>query len=215
MGLFTLGAHNMGSRGVGSSLGPLFFLPLCTNVVEEEFSEVRLTSRGCDNDLDPRLRRVVVDPKQVAVTVLVRAASLLVEVVPTHINKHEPFGDRFGADDRGAGGHQPLRAVCLRRASECRLDLFVISYGDASCVREDETRKGVAVSNGLQVPGSEGLTVANEEGLEVFLLLGLLGHIASLVRSLGGVLRILHSISGVRRGRGILTPGPVPVSVPG
>ena len=40
MGLFTLGAHRIRGRGVGSSLGPLFFLPLFTNVVEEEFSEV-------------------------------------------------------------------------------------------------------------------------------------------------------------------------------
>jgi hypothetical protein len=41
MGLFTLGAHRIRGRGVGSSLGPLFFLPLFTNVVEEEFCELR------------------------------------------------------------------------------------------------------------------------------------------------------------------------------
>jgi hypothetical protein len=175
MGLFTLSAHRMRGRGVVVVASALLFLPLFTSVVEYGFSGVRLTSWGCDDDLDPRLR-VVVDPKQVAVTVLVHAASLLVEVVPTHIHKHEPFSDRFGANDRGAGGHQPLRAVCLRRASECRLGLFLISYDYASHVGQDETREGVAVSNGLQVPGSEGLTVANEEGLEVFLLLG---HIAS------------------------------------
>ena len=45
MGLFTLGAHRIRGRGVGSSLGPLFLL-LFTNVVEGEFSEVRAHSPG-------------------------------------------------------------------------------------------------------------------------------------------------------------------------
>ncbi len=69
----------------------------------------------------------------------------------------------------------------------------MISYGDASRVRQDETREDVAVSNGLQVPGSEGFALANKEGLQALLLLGhrfpstVAREYLSISRSIGGV----------------------------
>jgi hypothetical protein len=99
--------------------------------------------------------RLILEPEHVAVGVLQHAASPLVEVVPTHVRRHETLGNSLESDDRGAGVHQPLHAVPLRRAVEGRLDLFAGGYGDAPRVRGHQQRYGVAVGDGLKVPCDE------------------------------------------------------------
>ena len=76
---------------------------------------------------------------------MLRAAPLHVEIVPTHVRRHEPLGNSPGTDDRGAGAHQPLRVVPLRRALEGRLDLFAGGYGYAPRVRDHQRARALDV----------------------------------------------------------------------
>ena len=95
---------------------------------------------------------LILESEHVAVAVLLRVAPLLVEVIPTHVRRHEQLGNSLGTDDRGAGAYQPLRVVPLCRALEDRLDLFAGGYEYAPRVREHQQRYGVAIGDGLKVP---------------------------------------------------------------
>src|SRR5215216_3876496 len=117
-----------------------------------------------DLDAGPDL----VEPENVAVAVLLRTASLLVEVVPTHVRGDEPPGCGLGADDSRTGGYQSLVPVCLRRAAEGRFDLLASGDGDAPRVRQDQRRHGVALGDGTEVPGGERLAVTNKEASQHF-----------------------------------------------
>ncbi len=85
------------------------------------------TLRSPYDDLDLG-RRLVLEPQHVAVAVLLRAATLLVEVLPTHVHQGQPLAKSLRGDEGGPDIHKPLRAIAFGRALEG--GLYLLACGD-------------------------------------------------------------------------------------
>jgi hypothetical protein len=59
---------------------------------------------------------------------LLRAATLLVEVVPTHVHRDQPLAKSLRGDKGGPNCHEPLRAIAFGRAVEG--GLYLLACGD-------------------------------------------------------------------------------------
>src|SRR5215211_5983901 len=85
------------------------YLPLVTRV---RGSSATLGSLYCDLDLG---RGHVLEPEHVTVAVLLRAAALLVEVLPTHVHGEKPLAYCLRGDEGGPDVHEPLLAIAFGR----------------------------------------------------------------------------------------------------
>jgi hypothetical protein len=75
---------------------------LFTEAPRRGFLGRSLTLGSCYDDLDLG-RPLVLEPEHVAVAVLLRAATLLVEVVPTHLHTDQPLAKSLRGDEGGPG----------------------------------------------------------------------------------------------------------------
>ena len=87
-------------------------------------------------------RRLVLEPEHVAVAILVRAATLLVEVVPTHIHRHQPLAKSLRGDEGGPDGHEPLRTKAFGAPSKAASISSRAAIGTLPV--SDNTREGTA-----------------------------------------------------------------------
>src|SRR5215217_5899740 len=120
------------------------------------------------DDLDLWRRHAVLEPEHVAVAVQLRAASFLVEIVPTHVHADQPLAESLRGDEGGPDGHESLRAIAFGRAVEGCFYLLARGDWDAALVRQHEGRHDVAAGDGLQVPRRQGLPVTSQEAPQMF-----------------------------------------------
>src|SRR5215208_1550329 len=126
------------------------------------------TLRSPYDDLDLG-RRLVLEPQHVAVAVLLRAATLLVEVLPTHVHGEKPLAKSLRRDEGWPEVHELLLAIAFRCAIEGSLYLLACGDRDAALVRQHQGRKGVAAGDDLQISCGQSLPVADEEASQVFI----------------------------------------------
>src|SRR5215203_208710 len=108
------------------------------------------TLRSPYDDLDLG-RRLVLEPEHVAVAVLLRAVTLLVEVLPAHVYGEQPLAKSLRGYEGGPEAHEPLLAIAFGRRVEGGLNLLACGDRDAARVRQHQGRKGEAAGDGLQI----------------------------------------------------------------
>jgi hypothetical protein len=126
------------------------------------------TLRSPYDDLDLG-RRLVLEPEHVAVAVLLRAVTLLIEVLPAHVYGEKPLAKSLRGYEGGPEAHEPLLAIALGRRVEGGLYLLACGERDAALFRQHQGRKGEAAGDGLQISCGQSLPVADEEASQVFI----------------------------------------------